>query len=170
LTLKEMAGATRSELNIPFLAAGSYPVRAGNLLRPLVDGLPAFRRICEAVEAARHSVWVTVTFIAPDFPMLDGCGSVFDLLDRAVERGLDVRVIFRRPNSVGIVPIEPIVSTKRAGSWTRVRRPRPHSSAGSIRPSSLSARPVTRARANSDVYVEVAGPSATDVHHNFVQR
>jgi cardiolipin synthase A/B len=65
----------------------------------LIDGEPAFRRICEAIESAQHSVWVTVTFIRQGFRMPDGRGDFFDVLDRAVERGLDVRVIFWRPNS-----------------------------------------------------------------------
>jgi hypothetical protein len=34
-------------------------------VRPLVDGIPAFRRIGAAVEAARRSVWVVVAFITP---------------------------------------------------------------------------------------------------------
>jgi cardiolipin synthase len=38
---------------IPFVQSGSYPTRPGNFVRPLIDGAPAFRRICEAVEAAR---------------------------------------------------------------------------------------------------------------------
>ena len=84
--------------HIPFSASGSYPVRSGNLVHPLIDGEPAFRRICEAVEAARHSVWVTVAFIRPGFRMPDDRGTFFDLLDRAKERGLDVRVIFWRQN------------------------------------------------------------------------
>jgi len=33
--------------DIPFVAACSYPPRAGNAVRPLVDGVPAFRRIGE---------------------------------------------------------------------------------------------------------------------------
>jgi phosphatidylserine/phosphatidylglycerophosphate/cardiolipin synthase-like enzyme len=73
-------------------------VRAGNLVRPLIDGEPAFRRICAAVGAARHSVWVTITFLWPGFEMPDQRGSLFDLLDDAVRRGLDVRVIFWRVN------------------------------------------------------------------------
>jgi cardiolipin synthase len=69
--------------HIPFSRSGSYPVRAGNRLHPLIDGEPAFRRISEAVEAARHSVFVTVAFIWPTFQMPDGRGSLFDVLDRA---------------------------------------------------------------------------------------
>ena len=81
---------------IPSTTSGSYPVRAGNRLQPLVDGEPAFRRICEAIEAAKQSVWVTIAFLEPAFLMPDGRGSLFDVLDAAVERGLDVRVIFWR--------------------------------------------------------------------------
>lgn len=84
--------------HIPFASACSYPPRVGNAVRPLVDGVPAFRRIAEAVATARHSVWLTVAFYAPDFRMPDGSGSLFDVLDRATARGLDVRVIFWRPN------------------------------------------------------------------------
>ena len=71
-------------------------------MRPLVDGVPAYRRIAEAVTTARHSIWLTVCFVAPDFEMPDGSGSLFDVLDRAVPRGLDVRVIFWRPNQESI--------------------------------------------------------------------
>ena len=84
--------------HIPFVTSCSYPPRAGNNVRPLVDAMPAYRRITEAVRAAQHSVWLTVTFFAPDFELPDGAGLVFDLLDQAVARGLDVRVIFWRPN------------------------------------------------------------------------
>lgn len=60
----------------------------------LIDGEPAFRRICEAIEAARHSVWVTVTFM---WCLMAGahhwmCSSV-------QRRGVDVRVIFWRPDA-----------------------------------------------------------------------
>src|SRR5574341_1489895 len=87
--------------HIPSVTSGPYPVRTGNFVRPLVDGEPAFRRICEAVEDAQHSVWVTVAFIDRDVQMPDGRGSFFDVLDRAVERGLDVRALFWRPEPYG---------------------------------------------------------------------
>ncbi len=57
--------------HVPFVEASSYPVRDGNFVRPLVDGDPAYRRICEAVESAQSSVWVTVAFITEDFKILD---------------------------------------------------------------------------------------------------
>ena len=40
--------AVTNDLAIPFVQSGSYPLRAGNVVRPLIDGEPAFRRICEA--------------------------------------------------------------------------------------------------------------------------
>ena len=66
-----------------FAQTGSYPIRAGNRVRPLIDGEPAFRRICQAIESARRSVWVTVAFIHENFQMPDGRGSLFDVLDAA---------------------------------------------------------------------------------------
>jgi len=85
-------------IDIPHAAGGSYPLRAGNAVRPWVDGVPAFRRIGEAIEAARRSLWLTVAFFRPDFRMPDSRQSLFEVLDRAAARGLDVRVIFWRPN------------------------------------------------------------------------
>lgn len=72
---------------IPFARTSSYPIRAGNAVK-----------ICEAIEAAKKSVWVTVAFIWPEFRFPDGRDSLFDVLDGAASRGLDVRVIFWRPN------------------------------------------------------------------------
>jgi len=41
---------------IPPAARAAYPLRPGNAVRPWIDGVPAFERICRAVEEARHSV------------------------------------------------------------------------------------------------------------------
>ncbi len=86
-------------MHIPFATTGTYPVRSGNWLRPLIDGEPAFQRICEAVEAAQHSVWITIAFLDEDFLMPGQQGTFFDVLDRAKARGIDVRVIFWRMNA-----------------------------------------------------------------------
>jgi cardiolipin synthase len=188
----------RAPPHIPFVTSCSYPPRDGNAVRPLVDAGPAFRRIGEAVAAARHSVWLTVTFFAPDFEMPDGSGSMFDLLDRAVGRGLDVRVIFWRPNqestgygrSFAGTPVERDMLAAR-GSRFRIRWDRAagpycqHQKSwlidagqasetafiGGINPTFRTFSPGHAAEGERhDVYVEVTGPSATDVHHNFVQR
>ncbi len=93
------SGLDISGLGIPCAQTAAYPARSGNALQPLVDGEPAFRRVCEAVETARHSVWATVTFMWAAFQMPDGRGSALDVLNRAAARGLDVRLIFWRPDA-----------------------------------------------------------------------
>jgi cardiolipin synthase A/B len=90
---------------VPPARSGAYPLRQANRVRPLVDGEPAFRRIGQAVEAARVRVWITVAFIDRDVQMPDGRGSFFDVLDRAAARGLDVRVLFwREPDLPRLMP------------------------------------------------------------------
>jgi phosphatidylserine/phosphatidylglycerophosphate/cardiolipin synthase-like enzyme len=196
--MKRHDSTTDAAPHIPFVTSGSYPVRHGNRLRPLVDGVPAFQRIGEAVDAARHSVWVTVTFYASDFAMPEGRGSLFDLLDRAVARGLDVRVIFWRPNpeSSGYGRTFSGTAEDRAmlrarGSRFRARWDRApgafcqHQKSWLIdagEPSETAfvggmnltawalASPGHPEGARHDLYLELAGPAATDMHHNFVQR
>jgi cardiolipin synthase A/B len=191
--------AMTGNIHIPFVTACSYPPRAGNAVRPLLDGVPTFRRIAEAVGTARHSIWLTVAFFAPDFLMPDGGGSVFDMLDRAVERGLDVRVIFWRPNAessgygrtfAGSPEQRAMLAAR--GSRFRIRWDRAHGPYCQHQKSWLidAGQPTETAFVGGtnltdealgspghategerhDVYVEIAGPSATDVHHNFVQR
>ena len=87
---------THDAAHVPPARSGSYPVRHGNVVRPLIDGAVAFRRMCAAVDAARRSVWITIAFHDRDFRMPGDHGSFFDVLDRAHARGLDVRVIFWR--------------------------------------------------------------------------
>jgi cardiolipin synthase A/B len=191
---------TDNDLSIPFVRSGSYPVRPGNVIRPLVDGLPAFRRICEAIEAATSHVWVTVTFMWATFEMPDGRGTALDVLDRAAARGVDVRLIFWRPDSE-------TENWKRNAFWgsgdhvsqlemrlsgVRIRWDRGHPGfcqhqkswlmdAGdenetafvggiNLNPHSMVAPGHHGEGQNHDVYVEIAGPSTVDVYHNFVQR
>jgi len=197
------AAAIRDARHIPAARAGAYPVRGGNAVRPLVDGEPAFQRVCEAIEAAQRSVWVTVAYLERDVPMPGGRGSFFDVLDAAVARDLDVRVLFwREPDLPDMEPDSdhfPGDDEQRGwlgarGSRIRARWDR-HPKAfchhqkswivdaggagevafvGGI---NLVRSSLTRPRhgphdheQDHDVYVEVRGPAATDVHHNFVQR
>jgi phosphatidylserine/phosphatidylglycerophosphate/cardiolipin synthase-like enzyme len=166
----------------------------------LIDGEPAFRRICEAIEAARHNVWVTVTFMWPTFEMPDGRGSALDVLDRAAARGVDVRIIFWRPDEAqehhrrnafwGSLTHISMLDANRAG--VKIRWDRAHTGFCQHQKSWLIDAGTEDARAvvgginlnphsvvapghdgeghNHDVYVELAGPSVIDVHHNFVQR
>lgn len=177
---------------------GSYPQRSGNSVQPRVDGVPTFRRIAEAIEAARHSIWLTVAFYAPDFQFPDGYGNLFDVLDRSARRGLDVRVLFWRPNpessgygrtfaGTGAERDLLVRSDFRFNSrWDRAAtvycqhqkswlidagQPTETSFVGGI---NLTAKaldlPGHEGGGQHDLYLELAGPSATDVHHNFVQR
>jgi cardiolipin synthase A/B len=185
-------------MRIPHPLSGSYPVRHGNSVHPLIDGVPAFQRIGEAIDQARHSVWLTVAFYAPDFQMPNGRGALFDVLDRTAARGLDVRVIFWRPNpeSIGLgrtfagSPADRDLLRER-GARFRARWDRAHghylhhqkswlidagqpSEVAFIGGINLTAQAVGspgHSEGNRhDVYVEVRGPAATDAHHNFVQR
>src|SRR5690606_19046321 len=83
--------------HVPAPATVSYPVRDGNLVQPLIDAVPTFTRIADAVDAAKASVWVVAAFLWPAFRLPGGRGTVFDLLDRAAARGLDVRMLVWRP-------------------------------------------------------------------------
>lgn len=186
-------------MTIPAVVSGSYPRRAGNRIRPLVDGGPAFRRIGDAVDAARRSVWLTVPFLTPEFRM-PGHGPLFDLLDGVQKRGLDARVLFWRPEpgSPGIegrtfagAPADHD-RLRACGSRFRIRWDRAPSGychhqkswiidAGhptelafvggiNLNPRSVVDPGHAGDCQTHDVYAELAGPSATDVHHNFVQR
>jgi phosphatidylserine/phosphatidylglycerophosphate/cardiolipin synthase-like enzyme len=184
----------------PFVNTGAYPTRSGNHIWPWIDGEPAFRRICEAIEAAQQSVWATVTFMWPSFQMPDGRGTALDVLERAARRGIDVRVIFWRPD-------DETASLRRNAFWgspdhfevlsqrypqLKIRWDRAHpgycqhqktwlidanrdaatSFVGGINlnPHSLVMPSHSGEGHNHDVYVELAGPAVADVHHNFVQR
>jgi len=189
-----------NDMAIQCVQSGSYPMRAGNFVRPLVDGEPAFRRICEAIEAAKSSVWATVTFMWPSFVMPDGRGSALDVLDMAAARGVDVRILFWRPDTVtehwkrnafwGSEEHFAQLEARVCGVLIRWDRAEPgfcqHQKswlidAGeeretafiggiNLNPHSMVAPGHRGEGQNHDVYVEVAGPSAVDVHHNFVQR
>ena len=185
--------------HVPAVESGSYPVRRGCAVRPLVDGEPAFRRICEAVEAARRSVWVTVAVLDRDVQMPDGRGSFFDVLDRAAARGIDVRALFWRSAEVPEHGHFPGSEAQRAflrerdtrfsarwdaapddichhqKSWlVDAGEPGEVAFVGGINLERTSVVPPGHAphpgRSVHDVYLEVRGPAATDVHHNFVQR
>ncbi|MCP4004794.1 MAG: phosphatidylserine/phosphatidylglycerophosphate/cardiolipin synthase family protein [bacterium] len=187
---------------IPFVRSGTYPIRSGNTVRPLVDGEPAFGRICEAVESAQSSAWITVAFIDRDVQMPGGRGGFFDVLDAAVKRGVDVRVLFwRSPELEEETPGEHFSGTAEEREWLAERGARflarwdylpeklcHHQKSWLVdagRPSEIafvgginlgqssvvaSGHPHRDGGNIHDVYVEVRGPSGTDVHHNFVQR
>jgi cardiolipin synthase A/B len=190
-----------TEQAIPFVSDAPYPCRFENFVRPLIDGVPAFRRICAAIAAAQHSVFVTVAFIHQDFLMPDSQGSFFDVLDAATRRGIDVRVIFWRTESqtaayertcfVGTLAQREMLRMR--GStfgirWAKAGEAYCHHQKSWIidagQPTEVAfvggmnlnpqyvVHPghADRPDGAHDVYLEIAGPAATDVYHNFVQR
>lgn len=189
-----------NSLAIPHAPIASYPIRSGNVIRPLIDGEPAFRRVCEAIEAATHSVWATVTFLWAACQMPDGRGTPLDVLNRAAARGIDVRIIFWRPdpetealktNAFWGAPEQfDLLRENTSSMLIRWDRAQPgycqHQKswlidAGTetetvflgginLNPHSMVAPGHHGKGQNHDVYVELVGPSAVDVHHNFVQR
>lgn len=184
----------------PFVESGTYPVREGNSAKLLVDGEPAFHRICEAIEAAQRSVWVSITFMWPSFVMPGGRGTALDVLARAAARGVDVRVIFWRPGDEmaslrtnafwGAQEHFEKLEADAVGlnvRWDRaypgycqhqkvwlvdVGLPSQVAFAGGINlnPHSLAMPGHIGEGQNHDVYVELAGPCVVDVQHDFVQR
>lgn len=185
---------------IPFVTTGSYPTRRGNTVRLLIDGEPAFRRVCEAIEAAQHSVWVTVTFMWSEFRMPDGRGTALEVLERAAKRGIDVRLIFWRPddeteslrqNAFWGAP-EHFDQLRTLQANLNIRWDRAHPGfcqhqktwlidAGNdeqiaflgglnLNPHSMVSPGHFGEGQNHDLYIELSGPSVADVHHNFVQR
>jgi phosphatidylserine/phosphatidylglycerophosphate/cardiolipin synthase-like enzyme len=186
--------------SIPFVQTGSYPVRYGNFVQPLIDGEPAFRRICDAIETAQQSVWAAVTFMWASFEMPDGRGAALDVLDRAAARGIDVRLIFWRPDAEtkrlqrnafwGSMDHISLLNERCSGVKIRWDSAYPgfcqHQKswlidAGAenemafigginLNPHSMVAPGHKGEGHNHDAYVELMGPSVVDVHHNFVQR
>lgn len=158
-------------------SSGAYPRRDGNLVRPLIGGREAFGRIAEAVDAARQRVWLTVAFYADDFRLPDRRG-LFDLLTAAAARGVDVRAVFWRPNPESAHYGRTFAGPVAGGSRLRVRWDRaigPYcqhqkswvvDDTGFVGGINLTAKALER----HDAYLEVNGPCATDVVHNFVQR
>jgi cardiolipin synthase A/B len=187
-------------VEIPCALLASYPVRSGNTIRPFIDGEPAFRRVCEAIEAAKHSVWVTVTFMWATCQMPDGKGTPLDVLTRIAKSGMDVRIIFWRPdpeteslqtNAFWGAPEHFDLLRKGASSllirWDRAlpgycqHQKSWLIDAGTatetvflgginLNPHSMVAPGHHGADHNHDVYIELTGPATVDVHHNFVQR
>ncbi len=186
--------------HIPFVTTGAYPVRPGNRVRPLVDGEPAFRRLCDAVDQAQARVWVAVTFLWPTFQMPDSRGPFFEVLARARQRGLDVRVLFWRPDDAtahlrtnafwGSPAHFSLLEEQASDVSSRWDRAHPgfcqHQKLWlidadldtacafvggiNLNPHSVVAPGHCGAEHNHDMYLEVCGSAITDIHHNFVQR
>jgi phosphatidylserine/phosphatidylglycerophosphate/cardiolipin synthase-like enzyme len=176
--------------HIPSAASGRYPARPGNRVSSFIDGEQIARRLGQAIGEARHSVWLTVAFCSNDFLFPDGLGPLFDVLDRAVARGLDVRLLVWR-QTLETRPSHRIFGGSpehrellaRRGSCFKIRwdkasgpfcqhqkswvfdagRPSEIAFVGGMNLTSV-------ALTLHDVYLELAGPAAADVSHNFIER
>lgn len=162
---------------IPAASSASCPRREGNRVLPLVGGREAFGRIAEAVDAARERVWLTIAFYGDDFRLPDGRG-LFQLLEAAAARGVDVRAVCWLPNpeSANYGRTYPIDAPPRPGvkiRWDRAVGPYCQhqkswmvDATGFVGGLNLTAVALER----HDAYVEIDGPSAADVARNFVER
>jgi phosphatidylserine/phosphatidylglycerophosphate/cardiolipin synthase-like enzyme len=189
---------------LPPARSGSYPLRSGNVVRPLVDGVPAISPDLRGGRDARRRVWATIAFVDRDGPSChDEPRYAVRRPDGAVARGLDVRVVFWRepeldpappgwehfpgtpPSAIGSASVAR--DSSRAGIISRaaaIIRRAGSSDAGEVdevafvgginidRMSVVDRghREPTHLEHYHDVYTELRGPAATDVHHNFVQR
>ncbi len=92
----------------PWFADAGYPVRTGNVIRPLVDGEEAFREIYRALEAARETIHISTWWLEPGFPIRwEGRQKVRlgELLKRKGASGVAVRLLlwdamFKQPARV----------------------------------------------------------------------
>lgn len=82
-------------MSIPHVPEAAFPRRSGHVVAPWIDGYPFYTRVYEAFQQAKKRVWFAVSFLHRDFAFPQG-PSLFDTLDRLVERGVDVRVLFWR--------------------------------------------------------------------------
>jgi len=76
----------------------SHPLREGNYVKPIIDSLPTYLRICEVIEAAQKSVWIICSFINLDTFVFPNGQNFFTYMNAVCDRGLDVRVLFWRNN------------------------------------------------------------------------
>ena len=170
---------------IPAVSAVRRLSGARRQSRPAADRRhDAFRRIGEAVDSARHSVWLTVAFYDDDLQFPDGRGALFDLLDRAAARGVDVRALFWRHNPESSRSGRTFWGTEAERELLRARSSRlrirwdraaggfcQHQKSWMIDAGTPSETAfvgginlTAKALERHDAYVEVTGPSATDVH------
>lgn len=181
---------TAAGRHIPFVADAPYPPRGGNRLRPLVGASAAFARIDAAVKAAKASVWVTVAFYDEAFSLTGDGEALLDTLERAAARGLDIRLLCWRPNAQSAGYGRTLAGTaaeraalERRGArflirWDRAAGPYcQHQKAWLIDAGQAgetafvgSANLTAKSFGHHDVFLELRGPCATDVQHNFVQR
>jgi cardiolipin synthase A/B len=184
---------------LPFIANAPYPVRANNSVGFWVDGQAAFTRLCEAIETAQDSIYATITFMWAAFRMPNG-ETALELLSRAAARGVDVRLIFWRPdqstaalrtNAFWGAPehfVQLLEHPKLSIRWDcaasgycqhqktwLIDKKQAFLGGLNLNPNSVVAsghfgEALNGAAQNHDLYIELEGDAVTDVLHNFIER
>lgn len=184
---------------IPAPESCRFPKREGNEVRMHVDGVAAFGAIERAVDNATTAVWVTVAFFHQSFRFPSG-RSMWDLLDAAGRRGVDVRVVFWRHNlETARLAGETFPGTPAdhahldargalvSARWDRADGADCHHQkswvvdAGgtspvafvggmNLNPTAMVSPGHSADHSQHDVYAEVRGPAVADVATNFVER
>lgn len=87
--------------HVPPAKCGSYPVRKGNLVASFIDGVPFYSELLRAIEGGHRSVFAAISFFHRDFcfPTAGGREHFFTVLNRAAERGVEVRLLFWKHSS-----------------------------------------------------------------------
>jgi cardiolipin synthase len=168
----------------------SYPARAGNRVRVLIDGFDTFTAIGDQIRRAARSIWITVSFVDLDFRLPAAEVPFLDELDAAASRGVDVRLLFWWSEFPGIGSFRgdaaELEDMARRGvrmkmRWDHVPRGCHHQKSyvidgevayvGGINLTrdGLSTREHATA-GHHDIFAEVAGPAVGDVAENFIQR
>lgn len=177
---------------------GRYPLRPGNRITPLIDGIACFSRLEACFRGAQRSLWIAVSFVHKDFRFPSGA-LLWEVLSDCAARGVDVRLLFWRNFSFPLAA-NAIFGTPAERAWlaqvapgVRARweaSPEPahchHQKlwvidAGAPRERAILGGMIMgnttvddprhlRPRSRHDVCVEVEGPVVADLAANFVER
>ncbi|KJE93409.1 hypothetical protein CAOG_004203 [Capsaspora owczarzaki ATCC 30864] len=87
-------------------AESAYPQRLASTVEVLIDGIAAFSSICDAVDHAKHSVVVTVSYLQSDgrLQLAGNRGDLLDYLWSVALRGVDVRCLLWAEPILGTYP------------------------------------------------------------------
>ncbi len=152
--------------------------------------MDAFGRIYACIDEARERVWVTVSFAQPDMRLPGREETFWDIVGRAANRGVDVRLLFWWSEYTGIGSFrgEPdeLAALRARGCraklrWDAIRRGCHHQKTyvidnalafvGGINiTQEAHASPRHDSDGFHDLFAEIRGPSTADVERNFIER
>lgn len=168
----------------------SFPPRAHNQVRVLIDGEEAFGHMYRVIDEARESVWITVSFAHLEVTLPGRSETFLDVITRTAARGVDVRLLFWWSEYPGIGsfrgdPEELSLLNARACAakmrWDDVPHGCHHQKSyvidGSV--AFVGGINITRDALSSrshagdgfhDLFAELRGPVVADVARNFAER